>query len=207
MRTPARPARRLLTLAEAEQIEDAWRPETRPDLAPDPARWGAEPYPLTGFLPLLAAAMTAVAVPAPVFCDLGAGPGIMVAFAEAAGCAAFGIELVPAMAEAARRELGVDVRQGDAEATHLGCVHIVYLNQLYRDAAAQTRLQASVCDRMDPAAALILANSPSPPPGWPGRAWPPGAGGPPWAGCWIKPRPGREPADGPSKQGSGYPDG
>ena len=34
-----------LGVAEAEAIEDAWRPGSRPDLAPGPDRWGAEPYP------------------------------------------------------------------------------------------------------------------------------------------------------------------
>ena len=192
MSARARPA---MTLAQAEAIEDAWRPATRPDLAPDPARWGAEPYPLGPFCDLLHAAMThlasqPLAYGVPVFCDLGAGPGTKVLLAEAAGCLAWGVELVPGLAQAAR-DLGADVRAGNAAHAGLAGADIVYVNQLYRDPQIETAVEEVIAGRMRPGAVLIAVNTPNPlgPAGWAVLPGTPGPG----RGAWVKPATGQEP--------------
>lgn len=178
----ANQTRPALTLAGLAAIEDAWRPEARPDLTPGPERWGAEPYPLPEFLTLLDAAMGWLRLAAPVFCDCGAGPGAKVLLAAQRGCLAWGIEIVPGLAQAAR-QAGADVRDGNAAATDLGGSDIVFVNQLYRARRLEAAAEAIIAGRMRPGAVLIAVNTPGGPPGWTAVTADPALG----RGAWAKP--------------------
>ena len=176
-----RPAGRL-GVAEAEAIEDAWRPGSRPDLAPGPDRWGAEPYPCGPFLDLLSVALDHLGGPA-VFADLGAGTGTKVLLAAGYGCPAWGVD-AQAGYVAVARQLGADVRLGQAENATLTGTAVVFVNALYRSRAAQARLEAGVRAGMDPGAVLISVNYAAPPPApWLRLAHDPAA----WRGAWAKP--------------------
>jgi hypothetical protein len=175
-----------MTLEQAAAAEDAWRPETRPDIVVPPGRWGAEPYPAAEFLALLCLAL---GVPwwqdpavRPVFCDVGAGVGTKVLLAQAHGCRAWGIEAVPEY-QAAAAKLGADVRLGEAEDQDYAGADVVFLNCLYWTAADQGRLEALVQDRMRPWSVLIQVNHTGPPAGWPVLLDEPDR----WRGVYVKP--------------------
>lgn len=167
-----------LTIAAAEAIEDAHWPAT---LGAGSGRWGAGPYPCGLFLELLFASITYLGGPGR-FADLGAGCGSKVLLAADRDCPAWGVEIDPGLAAAAR-SLGADVATGRAEDADLDGTMIVYLNQLYQAKGQQAWLEGQVRERMDPGAVLISANYATPTTGWhtvwhdPGR----------WRGVWVKP--------------------
>jgi hypothetical protein len=169
-------------VAQVEAIEDAWRPLSRPDIPIVAGRWGADPYPGDLFLELLGHAIGWLGAPAR-FCDVGAGCGGQVLRALDRGCLAWGVEIEPAWALAAR-ELGADVRCMLAEDADLAGTAIVYLNQLYQAKTDQAQLEARVRDRMDSGAVLISANYAAPPPASWELVWADLAR---WRGVWVKP--------------------
>jgi hypothetical protein len=154
-------------VAAIEALEDAWRPESRPDIPVAAGRWGAAPYPGSLFLELLFAAMEYLRGPGR-FCDLGAGAGGQVLRAADRGCPAWGVEIVPEWAEAAR-QAGADVTTGPAEDADLTGTDLVYLNQCYQHRARQAGLEEHVRDAMDSGAVLLAANYAAPPPA--GARW------------------------------------
>jgi trans-aconitate methyltransferase len=171
-----------LTLERAMELEDQHRPDGP---GPDPARWGALPYPLPPFLRLLDVALAHLALSRPpVFCDLGAGTGVKGLLAADRGCTAWGVEADPALVAAAR-ELGADVRQGLAGDADVSGSDVVWVAGLYRDRAAERRLHEIVCGRMRGGAVLMAATIPDPagPPGWRALVSEPAA----WRGAWVKP--------------------
>jgi hypothetical protein len=180
----------VATLVEVMDLEDAWRPSERPDLAPpDEGAWGAEPYPADMFLTLLDAAMTwlaAAGTTGPVFCDLGAGPGGKVLLAARRGCRAWGAEIVPGLAQAAR-QAGADVRDGRAEDVTLAGVGITWCAGLYRDRAAELAAQATIQMAVRPGGVLMLGSSPAPPAGWTQITATETIWRGSWRGAWAKP--------------------
>jgi SAM-dependent methyltransferase len=169
-------------MVDVDAAEDAWRPATRPDIPVVPGRWGAEPYPGLLFTELLDAALGWLGGPAR-FCDLGAGCGGQILRAQARGCDAWGVEIEPAWAAAAR-DLGATVICYLAEDADLAGTPVVFLNQLYRNAAGQAALEERIRARMDPGAVLISVNYASVPPG----SWTAVFTDPPQRrGVWAKP--------------------
>jgi hypothetical protein len=153
------------TAARVAALEDAWRPSERPDVGPPPGLWGAEPYPAGAFGWLLRHAMAAVPE-RPVFGDAGAGVGGKVLLAAAAGCRAWGVELVPAYAAAARAA-GADVRTGRVLDADWSGTDIVFANQLLRDARLEAAYEGRLRGLLAPGTALISVNHAAPPgPGW-----------------------------------------
>lgn len=164
------PACDTWTTASVAALEDAWRPSARPDLVPPRGLWGAEPYPGDAFTALLRPAMrTLAALPgAPVFGDAGAGVGGKVLLAAAAGCRAWGVELMPGYAAAARAA-GADVRTGRVLDADWAGTHICFANQLFRDAHLQAAYEGRLRGLLGPGAVLIAVNYAAPP----GRGWTP----------------------------------
>lgn len=162
------PAADTWTATAVADLEDAWRPSARPDIAVPPGLWGAEPYPSGVFGWLLRRAMDLTALLRPVFGDAGAGVGGKVLLAGAMGCLAWGVELIPAYAAAARAA-GADVRTGRVLDTDWSGADIVFANQLFRDARLEAAYEGRLRALLGPGTVLIAVNYAAPP----GRGWTP----------------------------------
>lgn len=178
------PAADTWTVAAVAALEDAWRPASRPDVGPPRGVWGAEPYPAGAFSWLLRHAMDLLSCLAGplVFGDAGAGVGGKVLLAGAAGCRAWGVELVEAYA-AAGRAAGADVRTGRVLDADWDATHIVFANQLFRDARLEAAYEGRLRGLLLPGTVLIAVNYAAPPgPGWAPVVTDPAAA----RGVWLK---------------------